>query len=788
MAAAIVRASAIPGVVLAALALTAALTGAANTAILGSPQTAGIATRPVALAGHLPGELSTLIPLARANPASELRIEVSLALRNRAELDQFLQDLGDPTSSQYHRWLTPNQFADRFGPTQQDLDTVASWLGAVGFQVTASSLAERYVRATGTMARAEGAFNTRIMTFGDGTSYSNTTEPMVPAQLAGLIGAINGLNNFAHERPMGLRLPRGLTRPVIGLIARTQTEPELLWPDGSQSFLRPAALVRNLRQPQSGKSHGEVVVNGAGPNFGPGDLYSFYNESPLLGAGATGGGGCIAIVGVSDILATATGAFNSQFGLAASSITKILVNGSNPGFNAAESEALLDLQWSHTAAPGAPQRYYLADDAHADAKGSIPDAIARAVSDNACAIVSVSFGLCGEPNSFYTGTLTPIYIQAAAQGQSIFISSGDQGAAGIVFDATTKACVPATTAHVNEMASDLNVTQVGGTEFFPNYDVNGNNTGNAPEDVWNDELFGGGATGGGASAIYGKPSYQSGTGVPADGKRDGPDISLVASNLLPGMWLENDCSCDPIGFLPCAKGACDGSGPVVANVIGGTSLSAPVWAGLAKVIGQLQGGRLGNVNPRIYQLARSGLAANGFRDVDDLLDNGFNGVPGFVADTGYDQSTGWGTVDMATFAHKFVTTTATPTRTPARTPTRTPTRTATPKPTPTRTPTPKPTATPTPIPSLVKLQLRSFALNLSAPAVPGCVNSAPQTVTGVVLGDACAGSMSVNMQAGQLLWCFVNAANQVTFRVCQFNGAGLDPDGAGATYKALLAH
>jgi hypothetical protein len=161
---------------------------------------------------------------------------------------------------------------------------------------------------------------------------------------------------------------------------------------------------------------------------------------------------------------------------------------------------------------------------------------------------------------------------------------------------------------------------------------------------------------------------------------------------------------------------------------------------------------------------------------------------------GYDQCTGWGTVDMTVFANKFValpTATATPARTPARTPTAKPTpthiatRTPTPKPTPTHTPTAKPTPIPSPA---VKLQLRSFLLNLTAPAVPGCVNSVPQSFAGAVLGDICAGSMSVNMQAGQLLWCFVNAANQVTFRVCQFNGVALDPDGAGATYKALLGH
>ena len=296
--------------------------------------------------------------------------------------------------------------------------------------------------------------------------------------------------------------------------------------------------------------------------------------------------------------------------------------------------------------------------------------------------------------------------------------------------------------------------------------------------------------------VYGKPLYQTGTGVPADGKRDVPDVSMLASNNFPGVFWVTD----------------NGGTAELNCCIGGTSLAAPIFAGIAKLTGQLAGGttRLGGMNTKIYQLARSVAAANlatvGIRDVNDPFDNGFNGVTGFTAGLGYDQSTGWGTVDVDTFARKFVALSPTPTSTPSRTPTPkptptrtptpkpTPTRTATPKPTPTHTPTAKPTATPTPIPGLVHLQLRSFVLNLAKPAaVPGCVNSPVQTVTGAALGDACAASMSVGLQPGQLMWCFVNAANQVTFRVCQFNPAGsttgLDPDGiAGATYKALLAH
>jgi len=200
-----------------------------------------------------------------------------------------------------------------------------------------------------------------------------------------------------------------------------------------------------------------------------------------------------------------------------------------------------------------------------------------------------------------------------AQGQTVLVSAGDDGAAGLVFDSTSKTCVPGTTRNVNEVSADPNVTSVGGTGFTPAYDSSGNNAGLVAESAWNDAACcRGGATGGGASAVYAKPSYQGGV-TPNDGQRDVPDIALIASPFHPGVWWVTDSAKTPL--LTCC--------------IGATSLSAPMWAGLIKVIGQLRGGTgLGNVNPGIYQLAGGDLAANGFRDVTSGGKNTFNGVIG----------------------------------------------------------------------------------------------------------------------------------------------------------------
>jgi subtilase family serine protease len=184
------------------------------------------------------------------------------------------------------------------------------------------------------------------------------------------------------------------------------------------------------------------------------------------------------------------------------------------------------------------------------------------------------------------------------------------------------------------MAADPNVTAVGGTQFVPTYDNNFNDVGYSNnEQVW--QAGGGGATGGGASAVYKKPLYQSGPGVPSDGRRDIPDVALIAGS--PGVFWGHDFGAS--GGIDCC--------------IGGTSLATPIWAGFTRVISQIIGARPGPMNPLIYTLANaqfgSQSAASGFHDIT-IGNNGFNGVAGFNAGPGYDQTTGWGTIDFGVFA------------------------------------------------------------------------------------------------------------------------------------------
>jgi subtilase family serine protease len=544
-------------------------------------------------------------------------MQIRFAPRHRTALAKLLEQQQNPASPNYHQWLTPQQFQHRFGPSPAQVNAVAKWLVAEGFTITGRNA--NAISFTGPVAMAQGAFAVRIAKFGDGSIYANTTDPVIPNRFAGVVSSIIGLDNMIRAVPMNIRSEHLTSLP-------------------------------------------DAIVNGA-QAFGPSDLRTFYDET--VNTGRDGTGSCIAIVGLSDFADSTMTTFASQFGLPAISYTRVL-SGSNPGINSDDAESELDLQWSHVSAPGASIKFYLGSD--------LVSVIDAAVTANACGVISISYGFCGVSASFMTGTMDPVFAQAAAQGQSVFVSSGDQGAAGIGLNSSGTACVINSTRSVSELSADPNVTSVGGTQFTPTYS-SGNDQGYATEQVWDD---GSGASGGGLSQVFGKPTYQQGSGVPNDGMRDVPDISLIASPNSPGVFFADYNS----GGVVCC--------------IGGTSLSAPVWAGFATVIGQIAGkSRLGNFNQIIYPMANAEYSTAGFHDVT-AGNNNFNGVTGYNAGAGYDEATGWGTVDFNVFASavkSFLAAPASPTPTP--TPTKTASPTAAPSITASATPTPIATKTAT---------------------------------------------------------------------------------------------
>ncbi len=294
---------------------------------------------------------------------------------------------------------------------------------------------------------------------------------------------------------------------------------------------------------------------------------------------------------------------------------------------------MVDVSYSHAVAPGSSIRMYLGDQKHTSSS-AILDAIHAAVTDKSnplCSAVSISFSFCGGSKRFYK-TQNGFFAQAAAQGQSVFVATGDTGAAGLKLSSSGR-CVTGTSRNINEIGASPNVTAIGGTEFSPDYS-GGNDVGSVSESVWND---GDGAAGGGESKVFKKPKFQSGL-LKKDKMRDVPDISFGASPSTPGFF-----------FGGRYKGA-----PAVVCCIGGTSLGAPAWAGMSQLISQSNNAPIGNLNTKIYQLgAKADAATTGIRDVTSG-NTKFNGVTGFSATTGYDKASGWGTVDMSLFVAAYL--------------------------------------------------------------------------------------------------------------------------------------
>jgi subtilase family serine protease len=488
------------------------------------------------------------------------------------------------------------------------------------------------IEFTGTAAQVKEAFHTPIHSFivNGKSHYANALDPQVPTAFASVVAGVSTLHNF--EKLSTIRALGPASR-----IASTST-----W---QPSF---------------------TFNGGAGPVhfLSPGDFAKIFNTAPLYKAGIDGTGQSIAIVGRNNINLSDIQIFRIAFGLPANDPTVIL-DGPDPGNflgSGEESEADLDVEWSGAIAPKAKINFVVSGSTNTTDGADL--SAQYIVDNNISPILSMSFGLCevslGQAqNTFYNN----LWAQAAAQGITVIVSSGDNGAAGC----DNPNFGPATHgAGVNGLASTPFNIAVGGTQFNENGNdskywaaTNGPDQSSAlgyiPEAVWNEscsdpsqcffpDLFAGS---GGASTLYSKPSWQSGPGVPGDGKRDLPDVSLSAAG-------QHD------GYLLCQDGVCltDSKGQLInAFVVGGTSASTPAFAGIMALVNQKTNSRQGQANFVLYPLAASQSAANCnsggppqsaciFNDVTQG-NSDVPGLTGFPAGSGYDLATGLGSVNAA---------------------------------------------------------------------------------------------------------------------------------------------
>jgi pro-kumamolisin-like protein len=540
-------------------------------------------------------------------------------------LQQFIDELHTQGSPNFHRWISAEEFGERFGVAEQDLDAVVHWLESDGFEVNVVYPSGMVIDFSGTVAQVRKAFQTDIRHFEFNGKHhkGNNSDPQIPAALAPVIAGVVSLHDF-----------------------------------------QPHALYR-MHQPRPNFTFTDSL-GGTDYAVVPADLATIYNLNPLFSSGLTGTGQTIVLIEDTNLFTNVDWTkFRSTFGLSsyASGSLKTVHpapssgtnNCANPGVvSPNDAEAILDAEWASAAAPNAGIRMATCADTTTTFGGLI--ALQNLINSTSQppAIMSISYGQCETVNgaaanqAYYSA-----YQQAVAEGVSVFVASGDSGAAGCdnsVAQATNGI-------GVNAFASTPYNVAVGGTDFSDSFagtnslywnSTNTSTFGSArsyiPEIPWNDScagtlissfagypnygpdslcnsplgsilsttVAGGGGPSGCATGSpfpansgivsgtcqgWAKPSWQSILGNPNDGVRDTPDVSLFAAD---GLWGHFYVFC----WSHTSQGgaACTGN-PSGWSGAGGTSFSAPIMAGIQALVNQKVGARQGNPNPSYYQLA-----------------------------------------------------------------------------------------------------------------------------------------------------------------------------------------
>jgi subtilase family serine protease len=610
------------------------------------------AAQRVTLAGNtnpLVARGTNLGTVASNYPMAHMQLLLQRSPEREQALGQFIEQLHDKSSPSFHQWLTAAQFGTLYGPLQQDIDTVTNWLKSNGFTVGTVYPSGLLIDFSGTAGQVQQAFDTEIANFNvNGTTYlSNVNDPSVPAAIASVVKGIVSLNNYFPRPQMhkyedtqwsAMRQARsgnGLSK-FLGLSDFTFADS-----NGTKYFIAPGDF--------------NTIYN----------VYPVWNAG-YRGAGQTVAVIENTMMYSPD-WQTFRQAFGlSGFAGSFTQVSPTPVSGANncfPSVNGDESEAALDAEWAGAAAPDADILLAECNDTTTTFGGMIAaQNLLNGVSPPP--ILSLSYGLCeAGSGSALNAAFYTMWQQAVTEGTTVFVSAGDQGAT--VCSAEYPAAPFGI--GVSGFASTPYNVAVGGTDFrdvadgtTTTYWNGGNDTfgGSAisyvPEVPWNDSCAGsvlidylvnqgtltssdpvafcnskmtrtdglvtlasgsggpsGCATGapanpgfvGGTCAGYAKPSWQSGViGIPNDGVRGIPDVSLFASNGFwsHAMWFCNSDYTEGGGTCDYANDPQDAE---LVNAAGGTSFSAPAFAGIQALINQVAGDRQGNMNVLLYQLA-----------------------------------------------------------------------------------------------------------------------------------------------------------------------------------------
>ncbi len=585
-------------------------------------------------------------------PMQHLTMVLARSAQQEAAFEELLREQQNPTSPNYHQWLTPTEIGDRFGLSDGDIATIAGWLQSQGLQVNWVAPSRVFISFSGSAAEVGRAFQTELHYYNvrGEQRISVASDPQIPAALAPAVRSIRGLYTI-NDRPFHTIRPMASSGP-------------------------------NMTVTSGGTTYHYLA---------PGDFATIYDLPPSL----TGAGMTIGIVGEARTDMTDFTNFKLLTGSTFGNPTEVVptaYGGADPGpaYIAPTScntqstceliddqgEAELDVMRAGSVAPGAS---LLLVTASADS-GGIADDVPYLVQTTPipARVISISFGACeSEVGVYGVAYWDQLFQQAAGEGISVFVSSGDSGASGCDAAFTTPPGSPQPNSP-NYICSSSYATCVGGTEFSdasnPSAYWNSSNGANLssvlgyiPEGAWNEPLSGSAtqvaATGGGVSTIISTPGWQSAPGVPGNAGRYTPDISFSAAG------HDGYFGCFAVGGGNCSSG----SGGTF-SIFSGTSAAAPGMAGVAALLDQKTGGGTGNLNPALYSMATSApaafhpvsIASSGVSNCSvatpSLCNNSIPGPSGLTggqagfqlgANGGYSEATGLGSLDVAQFISSY---------------------------------------------------------------------------------------------------------------------------------------
>ncbi|MGH3214889.1 MAG: S53 family peptidase [Trebonia sp.] len=505
-------------------------------------------------------------------------ITVTLVLRRRAQVPAALI-IGPET-------VTHEELDAQYGAETDDIALVTSTMTGLGLTVTDTHQGSRRMMVSGTIGALSAAFGTTLTLVtspqlggtGEATHRYRSGGLSVPANLAGIVTAVLGLDDRPVARPQFRRLTAAAaSRTVTPETVTPETvTPETVTPEAAPAA--PAAVPLTALQVAS--------------------LYNFP-------AGTDGTGQTIAIIELGGgYTQSDLDMYFSGLGLATPSVTAVSVDGgSNSPGQPADGEVELDIQVAGAVAPKAAQLVYFS----ANTDQGFINAIAQAVHTTPPPIVvSISWGQSEDQWSEQSRTsMDGVFADAAALGVTVTVAAGDNGSSD---DPNSTSGV-----HVDFPASSPHVLACGGTQLIGNLNTNTI----ASEVVWNELANNEGAGGGGVSDVFPLPPWQASVGVPtiAGGTSTGRGVPDVAGNA------------DPVtGYLVVVDGKL--------QPIGGTSAVAPLWAGLIARLAQATGKKFGLLQPLIYGGVTAGAAAQGFNDIIQGNNGAYSAGPGWDATTG----------------------------------------------------------------------------------------------------------------------------------------------------------